>query len=456
MADGFLPVSRKQRRQIKAPSLSSIGSLDVSSLSLSNGDETLSHLPENALVITIGPPACGKTTWLKRRGISDVTLDDQPGVHVAIDRIEYLLASRYTKGKRLALEEREIINRLNRTMFHEKSVLERLATPKEVELTAIIMRLQNKITASRLKSLLPPTPVSNLLCAAVEDYIQSHASSTPIRLCRTLDLFVVESLFRGGMLDRATQALHNHTESSRVAWGNTNTLPRDYACALEMASQQQRPVFFCICEPFDASYTEKTSNTTPGDSNGNKSVYDLRVESFKVLLTRSIDRLVRTGRYVPAQVIYDMNERWKGTLLQVKAALQLEVELEEAEAGDVIDVALEPNDAIMNKPFVQLGRVSQFDLHRHLAQLAGYDMDRHRRVKAINKAGINGEQSTHRTASGRKFDQLKAKSASARSVTPRKVNGVNVVDSHATTRKGPPQVSILQNTSRIKLAPNKK
>ena len=66
-------------------------------------------------------------------------------------------------------------------------------------------------------------------------------------LPRTVDLFVVEGIFAGGALNSAIAQLRRVASDDPgmpMAWGNTNTPPREYENALDAASCSGRPVRF--------------------------------------------------------------------------------------------------------------------------------------------------------------------------------------------------------------------
>lgn len=354
-------------------------------LEMSLGNPGLGNkaLPDNALIITIGPPACGKTTWIKRNRIHDIKLDDQPSVYIPIRLPHYLLAHRAARNQRLRPEEREIVQTLHRNRIHGKSLLERITAPRESELLAIIQRLRGNITANKLRSLLPFTDVHVRLCQVVEQYIRSRKGN-PIRMSPNIQLFVAESLFQGGMLDRAVNQLQDFNQRSPVAWGNTNTRPFEYQRALEMAWKQQRPVFFCLFEP-----AVITINDTHDSGTEWRTLFDLRVKSFDELLLRSIERFVQTGIYIPAQTIYEMNERWIGTL-QSLAQLHKERVAKDLEAAETIVPSHATTDEKQGEAFwLYIQKLTKFELHQQLAMLAGYEMNGERFVAPTKASQID-------------------------------------------------------------------
>lgn len=364
------------------------------------------------MVITIGAPACGKTTWLRHHRVRDVALDDQPGVYLSVPAEDWLLAARYNGGggggggggagaggngnhshhssgsdrhqhRRLPPEAEDVLRHLARTAVQGRSLRERLADPRHAELLAVLRRLRGDLSPAGLRARLPAGPLHDALAAAVEDHLrrQRPGGRGPARV----DLYVPESLFRGGGLERAAAALADAAArgppEAPLGWGNTNTRPREYAAALAAAARHRRPVLFCLAEPVAVEWaaaaaagigTAATDAATAiGDAD---SVFDLRVGSLRALLARSVDRFARTGRYVPAPAILDMNARCAATL-------------REAAAGLEPDAAVAA-DGGAGAPLSALERHSRLEVHRELCRLAGYEMDDDRLVRPMGGGGL--------------------------------------------------------------------
>jgi hypothetical protein len=376
------------------------------------------------LIITIGPPACGKTTWLKQQqqtdsslSIVDIALDDQPNVYVSLNTDDYLLVydeyyqqqQRNSSTKTSATTEQNIRKRrLETTFLFKKSLWERLTAPKEAELIALVACLKGRISTDKLQSLLPNTEIHRLLVNVVKDVLQSQPSSIHQLLPPVIDLYVAESLFAGNVIAQTNQKLwghaaaannnnNNNTKQYSLAWGNTNTQPREYQAALEFAWKQRRPVVFCTFEP-----CESVSDESGNIYNNNHAAFDLHVDSFRTLLTRSVVRLVQTGRYVPAQTIWDMNERWKKNLLEIETKLRAQDLQDNIDAGDVIFNDKGNNTSTDTQhPLALVQRLSKLELHRHLANLAGYDMDSRRYVKPKQARTINSNNNARQQRAGR-------------------------------------------------------
>ncbi|CAB9515374.1 HSPB (Heat shock 27kDa) associated protein 1 [Seminavis robusta] len=330
------------------------------------------------LYITIGPPNSGKTTWLRRQrsgsDLVDVALDDQPNVYMAIP-LELFVASQSSlqNGTDLTPEHQQLLQQ----SFFQKTVQERLLAPEQQELRWVLQRLSGKITAAELEESIRSILISkeenetsagrnmsNTDDNASEKVLQSLLQSTE-NLLRDdtaiskvpilVDLFMVEALFQKDPsrniaqtgIERATNLLRQTPKDVPVAWGNTNTKPRDYSTALEIAQQQGRPVNFCVFET-----ANNLSSVTPSAA-ATESLFDLPSLEFQELMDRNIRRLVETGRYVPSQVIWDMCGR----------------------VTEFLDGALRQlsEHSLENEP-------TKFDFHRQLARLALFDLQENRTV----------------------------------------------------------------------------
>lgn len=258
------------------------------------------------LYITVGPPCAGKTTWIANQedDIQDVSIDDQEGVYTPVPIAWYLdQASSASDARKMVL--------------HGKTASERIQT--ETEVCTILKRLSSSISKSECEAKIGTNAEgSRTLLNVVETYLEQHEK---IQLPETMDLFCVEALFRPdptlqrSAIDRANAKLCAMDGFQSIAWGNTNCRSTDYQGALAAAVQKQRPVYFIV-------YSETNTD-------------GLYAENLQDLFQRSIDRLVKTGRYVPSKAIVDMRRR----------CLEM------------------------------VGNRTGMELESHLAQIAGYDLD---------------------------------------------------------------------------------
>lgn len=346
------------------------------------------------LYITVGPPCSGKTTWLKQQQDStvDISLDDQPNVYIPIPTDVFAMsADKMLETKSLSSE----IVSLLQTSIYGKTVQERLLSPDQQELRWVVQRMLGLLSEEQLEASLRSVhiidDISNInprqpqlskiqseeivraVVKSVERLIkESQATSI---LPETIDLFIVEALFQENPdfnegndqeednitgIERATNILRQTSRKTSVAWGNTNTKPRDYAQALEIAQQQGRPVYFCV---FDSG--------THG-SNDAASLFQLPHVSYTELIQRNMQRLVNSGRYVPAKAIWDAAQRVK-TLIN--------------------DVSRQVREKNQQVPAYAL---TKFDLDSQLAELARFELKRPNRIVKEMKNNVRYPKNSRR------------------------------------------------------------
>lgn len=309
------------------------------------------------IYITIGPQCSGKTTFLSRQrqpSVIDIALDDQPNVYVPVPT-EFFLHERALPSNKRFLKRR----------VQRKSLAVRVYDTTQAELRAILQRYDGILTpvqfneriteiyrnhtidaiASRTKqdpaliaeqlSLNPHqleehayTGVAQQLIHVVESTMSlSEAPPLP----DTIQLFCVESLFRvhpgtnQTAVERATslfKRLSVRKKRQAIAWGNTNTRPREYRTVLQVAAQQKRPVEFIIFDSEGLLSTHLCS-CPPHQL--------LPQVSFRELVRRNVNRLLETGKYVPAKAVWDTLSR--GTRL-IESTLR-DLDRKKGEGGDV-------------------------------------------------------------------------------------------------------------------------
>ena len=354
------------------------------------------------LYITIGPPCSGKTTWLKQhpsqKAVVDISLDDQPNVYVPIP------AQLFSASADTILEKNGLspeLQQLLQTSIYQKTVQQRLLSADMQELRWVLQRLSGKTSKDELEKSLRSLNVATkdnsdtnnqqsglqqentqntsstkshsdervvTLLESVERAVAQQQETSVSPLPETVDLFVVEALFQKNPdptqdnnnsnnnswtgIQRATNLLRQTPNTTSVAWGNTNTKPRDYTEALEIAQQQGRQVYFCI---FDS-----------GTHDGSESLFQLPHASYSQLMDRNIQRLVETGRYVPSKAIWDASQRVEKF---IRDAVRQARDHKSRSA---------PEDEI-----------TQLDLDRQLARLARFDMHKDRTVSKMKVAPRN-------------------------------------------------------------------
>lgn len=323
------------------------------------------------LYITIGPPCSGKTTWLREQGIRDVSIDDQPGVYVKVPLQDFV-----QDGGGAA----------NRLLFGQ-SIDDRIHSDANRELRCILGYWQGLMTIEQLQEALPHLP--NEYVKLIEDMLHTNKDGgTTIMTSPTIDLFVQQRLFRRdppvyptpaiAECEAQLRALAMSSQDEALAYGNTNTLPRDYQTALEIAFESNRPVEFILFEPIYED--EPNATSTPQQSRLDTSLFDLHVASSTELYQRLLQRLAQSGRYVPFQTVRQMQARWIQTLQQL--------------------------------PYEQ-GFATKRQLHAALAGLAGYEMQQDGRVAPlhhdkkrprmdVDRRGCGGRNSFRNNNTGRR------------------------------------------------------
>ena len=334
-------------------------SMDGDGLNLSSHDES-SIQP---LYITIGPPCSGKTTWIRNRSsatvlepngpkIVDICIDDQPGVYHRIPS-DYLLPNVDDKNGTATVRQQCL----------SKVLFGRATTARINELTelrAIVFRFANITTKADFRN---SSIVSPLVVEVVEETIcEFESKQQPILLPITIDLFVVDAIFRSSptlnnaqnkmndnvddvpslsALERIEQLLYDTPKSTPIAFGNTNSRATDYVKALQMALELKRPVHFVVyCD-------DKNENI-------DKDLFDLTVEEgIKGLIRRNVYRFLQTGRYVPEQVITDMRNRTQ----------------------NLINDFIRRQRSFPSNTEIDVQKLNKLEFHQHLARLAGFIMN---------------------------------------------------------------------------------
>jgi len=272
------------------------------------------------MYITIGPQCCGKSSFLRKykegTTIKDISLDDQQDVYVPISTETFLHA--YDKGESGDTNTDDDVKReqLLQQVYQGKSLKERIR--ENVELILILRRWNGDSTASdferRIKNYYEerklPEDVATELVKAVEDFLSNQPS-----LPKETDVFILESLFkphpqtRQSAIQRAHEELRETPRHIPVAWGNTNSKPKDYERALEICHQTRRPVHFILCHPAYGS-----DDGADGTTNNESELMTLPWLPLEELLKRNLHRLQTQGRFIPAFAIADCCQRVAGMI----------------------------------------------------------------------------------------------------------------------------------------------
>jgi hypothetical protein len=261
------------------------------------------------MYITIGPQCSGKSTFLRdyREGtIKDISLDDQQDVYVLIPTETFLRAYNDNSARSNTDDKRE---QLLQQVYQGSTLRERIQ--ENIELILILRRWNGDSTASDFEDRIKlyyderkfPVSVALALIKAVEDFLLEKPD-----LPKNIDVFILESLFkphpqtRQSAIERAYEELRETPSHVPVAWGNTNSKPRDYERALEICHQTRRPVRFILCHPV---YSSRNDDDTDSQSE----LITLPWLPLEELLKRNLHRLQIRGRFVPANAIADCCQR---------------------------------------------------------------------------------------------------------------------------------------------------
>ncbi|KAL7464545.1 hypothetical protein ACHAXS_004881 [Conticribra weissflogii] len=450
------------------------------------------------LYITVGPQCSGKTTILRNLfGKSshkaagpdetdemsaiglDVTIDDQEMVYIPVP-LQFFLQKPYLNDSDTTSY---YSNLLERDVLGQK-IRQRINDPSQDELTLVIQRLGGILSGEKFKARILRNNQQNAngnsninngcekICRqkSVEDelvdaleFVSSISSNkneydsvnSIARLPKTVDLFIVESIFRErplhnfceesnekssnftpstnivlapSALDAAQHILQHHANSTLpqsrskhpsnapLAWGNTNTRPREYKIALEVAENSGRPVEFIVfggieaCEMIRNHVTRREYRKmihdreeslpniqTDGIEVSTTETNDYTIASLpkldlQTLLRRNLQRFLQTGRYIPSRAIADAIIRTESLLASAVAEAKKEYE-KSRQAGvcqdeNVVTAPINVADA-------------KFRLDLELAKLAGFKLNPDRTVSSYpnNSEGIIDRGKHHRNKS---------------------------------------------------------
>jgi len=261
------------------------------------------------MYITIGPQCSGKSTLLRdyeEGTIKDISLDDQQDVYVPIPTETFLLAYNDNSARSNTNDKGE---QLLQQVYQGSTLRKRIQ--ENTELILILRRWNGDLTASDFEDRIKlyyderkfAESVALALIKAVEDFLLEKPD-----LPKNTDVFVLESLFkphpqtRQSAIQRAYEELRETPMHVPVAWGNTNSKPRDYERALEICHQTRRPVHFILCHPAYSSRGED-------DIDSESELITLPWIPLEELLKRNLHRLQIRGRFVPANAIADCCQR---------------------------------------------------------------------------------------------------------------------------------------------------
>ena len=298
---------------VSLPSIRTTTLLQMSSSSERRGGDALTS--SAPIYITIGPQCCGKTTILSQLDpkLIDISLDDQPDVYVPVPIENWLNHSQWMNDDHQNCDQdQNNTTLLLQQEFHGKTIQQRMKHDN-VELNLILQRWNQKLSPQTFAIYLLQyynkqnynVSVAHTLTAAVEEFLkgdqqhqhQQHRSQQQPQFPSHIQVFCLEALFRSNpitnqsAIQRAHGLMRQTPSHIPMAWGNTNSKPRDYQQVLEIACQTRRPVVFVLCHPH--AQTE----------------YSLPWVDLKTLLIRNLQRLAKTGKYIPAFAVQDCCQR---------------------------------------------------------------------------------------------------------------------------------------------------
>lgn len=319
------------------------------------------------LYITIGPPCSGKTTLLHRlqermnTTIHDVTLDAQRNVYVQVPT-HYFLTNNNNDTTDTFLKKRILYKSLSNRIYDNVT---------NGELRFMIQRFHGKLSSREFESCIRTlytqhANVTNNNNETTREYHEEMATlviETVEQVCQEdnnitlspfIQLFCVESLFRPHPLnnktgvDAALDELEQYSKlnTTSIAWGNTNTRPRDYRQALEIAATTKRPVYFIV-------YATNQNNIS-------SSGVHLPHVGMRELMKRNIKRMLKTGKFVPGKSLVESNDR-------IENVLKI--------ASDNLERRYPKNE---QKDFTKL------QLDQELARMVNYELMNNRTVRRMN------------------------------------------------------------------------
>jgi len=411
---------------------------------------------KGAIYITVGPQCSGKTTILKELLGSnetnnqdsivssgrDITIDDQALVYLKLPTPIYLISDDKSPEMKATCDAlydqvvlgRSIIHRLSDACMDELSwVMQRLRGDIDADFFAKRIRNEdekkeededdnnmsksNKAQSSQTNQ---RRTTQDDLIDAVEYVIRTKTAEGITNLLpETVDLFIVESIFRPRPLSEISQFAgddyhrlrdlskrnnrHNAIDALSaledaqttlqslasdstqypptvpLSWGNTNTRPREMITALEAAEKSHRPVQFIIYGGLEAC-DEIRNHTFQVD---NDLTLCLTKSSRLTLLKRNICRFVETGRYIPCSAVADALERVNSMVATAVAGANKKAENSLSSCDNE-----RANDA-------------KFRLDYELAKLAGYQLHANRTVSCLSSSNNNNNNRGNYSSGGR-------------------------------------------------------
>lgn len=294
--------------------------------------------PNPPLLITIGPQACGKTTFLKNLGdVRDIAIDDVPECY---EKIPCTIVNNFLDAPSASIPH------IHRNVMGIP-VSERLLDQKTREQLTVLRLFSQKVSLDQAIAYFGMSIDDEIMRGVLINTVSNMYIDGFQMESKTMDLFILEAVFSVGVR-QASQRLEHSAHQCRgiVSWGNTNLNPDHYANALDLAMQTRRPVRFV-----------RWGSELP------------RI-SIEELYIRNVQRFLKTGRYIPLETIQMCVSRADELLTRAAAipnpptGLPMGTDGTECVEG-AMSMSTEPS-------------------HPMLAAVAGFDMDAHGFVKRSN------------------------------------------------------------------------
>jgi len=361
------------------------------SIHLMDNNKVNENKKQNApLYITVGPQCSGKTTFLNKDNIKDVSIDGQNRMYHQVPLRYYIKPTKddqkvmnetIINGKSLAervKENHQEISFASKRAFRRSNSSEDSKWKKDLKkMFQLDIKDDNDATYVKEKKLFKDVKEAVIEFCNATKGLDKVIDSTALQY----DLFIPEALFGGGggisLAGKELYELASKEPGAAIAWGNTNTLSRDYKNALDIAMKTRRPVRFIVYN--DPSISSKSAD---------RKRYKLPRLHRKEILHRNLERFYATGRYIPIRSIVNSMERCTSLLSAAAEKLQsIENDFPDMDEEWYLDCAL--------------------------CQLAGYELTTERYVKRM-KGKNGGNKNTGGNSRNKKgtFDKVSPDAAS--------------------------------------------
>lgn len=236
------------------------------------------------MLVTIGPQCAGKTTMLSEGGlldvkgaVVDVAIDNHPEVYYKVPRQQFTREVAIPPAADVKLFGAPLSARVGER-----------TSAGDSEMRAVLLRMGQQSSQAEFRTSLAEVVADKELREQLDGLVEDRlaASADPAAdLPDRVDLFVREALGEVAIRTQTGALRRAAGGPTHVAWGNTNTNARDYTAALKCAEESGRSVKFV------------------------RWGHELPVVPTKELLRRNLERLAKTGRYIPVETIASFRKR---------------------------------------------------------------------------------------------------------------------------------------------------